>query len=291
MVFTSTAGHPDSVVLRSFYDRLVRQASGDEKPDRAFYGAWWQSSDPDAGLDWGQIKQANPALSGKRLTRPAIVTEHSILPPDSWRRERLNHFVDTVANGAFNPGVWAACRTRGPLEDAAGPFALAVDIQPGWERATISVAALRPDGRIGVEVHADLRATADQPITAARLVAEIRAFAADYPVALVAYDSISAAAAELERAGLEHGLPMKVYKTGEMSRAAMDVTEMVLAGRLAHDDRLLDAQIPLVARRPLGVDGAFLFGRLASRGPIDAVISATLAAHAIAKPPQYPRLS
>ena len=38
MLLTSTAGHADSVVLRAFYDRLVRQASGDRSPTRRSTG-------------------------------------------------------------------------------------------------------------------------------------------------------------------------------------------------------------------------------------------------------------
>ena len=50
MLLTSTAGMADSVILRSFYDRLVRISSGDDKPDPSFYGAWWQSKDCRPGL-------------------------------------------------------------------------------------------------------------------------------------------------------------------------------------------------------------------------------------------------
>src|SRR6185369_9649438 len=169
MLLTSTAGQADSVILRAFYDRLVRQSSGDEAPDPTFYGAWWQSEDADSGLDWQEIQRANPSLGDGRLTRAAISTEYAILPPDSWRRERLNHFVDTTAPGAFNPGVWAACRVSDPLSGLSGPYALGVDVQPGWERATISVSGVRDDGRIGVEVHRDLRGD----VTADAIVREV----------------------------------------------------------------------------------------------------------------------
>src|SRR6185295_8134755 len=76
MILTSTAGQADSVVLRAFYDRLRRQASGDEEPDPAFYGAWWESEDDEAQLDWSQIRQANPALGDGRLSEAAIRSEH-----------------------------------------------------------------------------------------------------------------------------------------------------------------------------------------------------------------------
>lgn len=280
MILTSSAGLVDSVVLRAFYDRLVGIASKDRKPDRTFYGAWWQSTDPDAGLDWRQIRLANPALGDGRLTKHAISAEHDILPPDSWRRERLNHFVDLKAEGAFNPGVWAACRMSAPLEGLTGPYALAVDVKPGWERATITVAGVRPDGRIGVEVLRDLRDEPGNPVTAARIITELEAFP-EYVVE-IAFDSISGVSAELRRRGEETGLPYKELSRNEFVAACMDVTEMIHSGRLAVDDPLLDVQVPLVARREVGADGAFCFSRGNSLGPIDAFLSMTFAAHAIA---------
>jgi hypothetical protein len=289
MLLTSTAGHADSVVLRAFYDRLRRQASGDEAPDPTFYGAWWESEDEDAGLDWTQIRQANPALGDGRLTRQAIASEYAILPADSWRRERLNHFVDVRADGAFNPGVWAACRVEDTLAGLSGPFALGVDVQPGWERATICVAGIRTDGRVGVEVYRDIRATPDSPVTAARIAEDVRRF--PDPVAVIAYDQVSGAAASFLREANETGAPWDALKPAAMVAACMDVDEMIRAGRLAVDDPLLDAQIPLAARRPVGQDGAFRFSRAASLGPIDAVMAMTLAAHAIAYTGPEPKIT
>lgn len=284
MLLTSTAGMADSVILRAFYDRLVRQASGDQKPDPTFYGAWWESEDADAQLDWSQIQQANPALGDGRLTRGAIAGEHAILPPDSWRRERLNHFVDLRGDGAFNPGVWAACRSAGPLAGLAGPYSLAVDVQPGWERATIAVGGVRADGRVGVEVHRDIR----NDVTADRLIREVGAFPG--PVVAIAYDEASGPSAAFARDAVETGRPWHALKPQEMQMACMDFTEMVQSGRLAHDDPLLDAQVAMTVKRPVGLDGAYRFSRVLSLGPIDAVISSALAAHAIAAPPTPPQI-
>jgi hypothetical protein len=279
MLLTSTAGHADSVVLRSFYDRLVRIATGDQKPDRTFYGAWWQSEDADAGLDWSQLQRANPSLGDGRLTRQAIATEYGILPPDSWRRERLNHFVDERADSAFHPGLWAACRVQVPLEDVDGPYALGVDVDPGWSRATITASAIRDDYRVGAEVYADLRAEA-QPLTAERLLDTVRAF--PRPVVAIAYDSVSAAAAAFRRDAEQSALPWIEYKPAEVTAACMDMAEMIQSRRLAVDDPLLDAQIPTTAKRNVGQDGAFRFSRAQSLGPIDGVMSMTFACHAIA---------
>lgn len=279
MLLTSTAGHADSVVLRSFYDRLLRQATGAEDPDPTFYGAWWESQDENAGLDWTEIARANPALGDGRLTRAAIQSEHAILPPDSWRRERLNHFVDVTAPGAFNPAVWAACRLDRPLADSEGPYALAVDIQPGWERATITAAAIRSDGRVGVEVYRDIR---EGTITAERIIAEVHAF--PDPVVVCAYDQVSGAAPSFRRDAMETGFPWDELKPSAVVSACMDVTEMIQAARLAVGDPLIDAQIVGAARRAVGQDGAFRFSRQQSLGPIDAVMAMTFSAHGIVYP-------
>jgi hypothetical protein len=285
MILTSTAGHADSIVLRAFYDRLRRQASGDEEPDPTFYGAWWESEDENAQLDWSQIKQANPALGDGRLSEAAIKSEHAILPADSWRRERLNHFVDVTAPGAFNPGVWAACRLPRPLDGLTGPYALGVDVQPGWERATITAAGIRPDGRVGVEIYRDIRNGA---ITADRLIAECHAF--PEPVVTVAYDQVSGAAPSFRRDATETGFPWDELKPAAVVAACMDVTEMIQSARLAVDDPLIDTQIALAARRNVGQDGAFRFSRRESLGPIDAVMAMTFAAHAIAYKPPMPMI-
>jgi phage terminase large subunit-like protein len=287
MVLTSTAGFEDSVLLRSFHDKLRRQASGDEKPDRTFYGAWWQSEEPDAGLDWKQIRQANPALRDGRLSKQAIVTEHGLLPADSWRRERLNHFVDSrSANAAFRPGVWAACRVREPLADVPAPYALGIGVSPGWERASLAVAAIRPDGRIGVEIYRDFR----DGVTPAQVVAAVETFSIEQRPQAIAYDASSGGAGEFKRTGEETGQAYDGLKPAAVVAATMDVAEMIMAGRLAVDDPLLDAQLPNVVKRPIGADGAFRFGRQASLGPIDAIEAMTFAAHAIAYRPRMPNI-
>jgi hypothetical protein len=275
MLLTSTAGHADSVVLRAFYDRLVREASGDAAPDPSFYGAWWQSDNPDAGLDWDEIRKANPGLGDGRLTREAIAAEYAILPPDSWRRERLNHFVDTVAESAFAPGAWAACRVEGPLEGLGGPYALGVDVAPEWTRATICVAGIREDGRVGVEVFRDLR----DNVTADKIIAAVHSFPED--VAAVAYGSVIGAAPSFRRDATETGHPWDELTPSAVVSACMDVSEMVHAKRLAVGDPLIDAQIAGTAKRNVGTEGAFRWSRKDSSGPIDAVYAMTFAAHSI----------
>ncbi len=286
MLLTSTAGYPDSVVLREFYDRLRRQAVGDEAPDPTFYGAWWESEDPDAGLDWRAIKQANPS---PRLPKPAVESEHRMFSPDQWRRERLNHWIDVKAPGAFNMGLWAKVREFGegsPLDGLHGPYALGIREHPGWLRASIAIAGVRDDGRIGVEMYRDIRGTDDAPVTASRIIREVDAFPEPASLSVIAYDMASGAASEFKRHGEETGQPWDELKPAAVVSACMDFSEMVQAARLACNDPLIEAQIVTAATRPVGQDGAFRFSVRDSLGPIDAVLASTFAAHAIAyKPP------
>ncbi len=288
MILTSTAGHDDSIVLRAFYDRLIRQATGAEAPDPSFFGAWWQSIDPDAQLDWAELQRANPGMRDGRLTRRALESEYAILPPDSWRRERMNHFVDRRADAAIAPAAWAACRVRQPLKDVTGPFALGIDVQPGGARATIAVAAARPDGRIGCEIFRDLRAPVGGVVSGPELITHVHRFSEQ--LAKVAYDKAIGAASSFERDALESFLPWDALTPGAMVDACKDVDEMIASGRLAIDDPLLDAQMPHVARRMVGNEGAFRFSRGLSSGPIDAFLAMVLAVHAIAYGQQLPQV-
>jgi hypothetical protein len=290
MILTSTAGHADSVVLKAFYDRLLRQAEGAEAPDPTFYGAWWASQDPDAQLDWTQIRQANPALGDGRLTKQAILSEHGILPADSWRRERLNHFViERARDPLFSSAQWAKVREfpeGRPLDGLTGPYALGIREHIGWERATICVGGIRPDGRVGVEVYRDLRGSDAEPVTAARIIREVDAFPDQASLQVIAFDGQSGGAPEFRRQRDEKRGPWDELLPSAVVSACMDVTEMVQAGRLAVRDPLIDAQVAGGSRRAVGQDGAFRFSVRDSLGPIDAVLGMAFAAHAIAyKPP------
>lgn len=285
MLMTSTAGHPDSVLLRTFYDRIVRIATGDELPDPTFYGSWWAAPEPTQALDWDAVAAANPSL-GKRLTRRAVESEYRLLPPDSWIRERLNLWPEQPVAGAFAAGLWARGRIDGaPAYGSDGPYHLGVQVAMGWQRAAVCVAVVRPDGRIGTEVVADIRGSAEQPIDAAQVTDAIDAFARANPVATIAYDAASAIAPAALRHATRTGLPYDALPPGACVKACMTLSEKLAAGQLVHNDRLLDHQLPLAAKRPVGSDGAWRWGIRSSAGDIDAVVAMTFAVHAAAYVP------
>ena len=277
MFMTSTAGDLESVLLRKFYDDLVRQSNGHDAPDPTFYGAWWQSEDPDAGLDWQQIAQANPGIDDDRPNRAFIEHEYRTAPPEIWRRERLNHWQDTIASSAFGPGQWDAAHIADPVPDHAPMYNMGVSVGPDWERATIAIAAMRDDQRIGVAVYKDMRAAPGDALTAADVIREVHDFGGF--ATMIAFESNSAGAPAFRRDRDENGWQWHELTPSGVTAACMDMTEMVQGGLLAVDDPLLDAQVSMAGRKPVGLEGAFRFARSASTGPIDALLAATFAAH------------
>jgi hypothetical protein len=270
---TSTAGFARSVVLRAYYDRLVRIATGDLPPADDFYAAWWQADDDDAGLDWEQLRKANPSLDGGRLSRAAIRAEYEILPRASWVRERLNRWADERADAPFSEGAWGKCRIDEPLKDVPGPFVLVVDCTADLSEATIAVAARRSDGRIGTEIHRHLT----RDVTGSEVVNLVDSFAERFPVQHIAYLATSTLAPSLARAEALSGLPYLSVNGPTMQKACADLAEAVASERIAHGDPLLDAEMSGASRRMIGTEGAWRWSTTASQTPITTVIATTLA--------------
>ena len=274
MVYLSNAGTNDSAVLNALRSRAKSDpglaylewsaAPGREASDRA----GWRESNPAIGHLPGVLANLETEYRANTLggTMAIFETEH------------LCRWASSLRETAFRGPAWELCRLAEPLEDVPEPYALGIGVAPGWERATIAVAALRGDGRIGVEVYRDLR----ENVTPRAITAAVEGFAESRWPQVVAYDASSGGAGEFMRHGQEAGLTYDPLGPKAMTLATMDVTEMIMAGRLAVDDPLLDFQIAMVVKRMVGPDGAFRFSRGESLGPIDAIEAMLLAAHAIA---------
>jgi hypothetical protein len=270
---TSTAGFAKSVVLRALYDRLVRISNGDLEPADDFYAAWWQADDDDAGLDWDQLRKANPSLDGGRLSRAAIRAEFEILPHASWVRERLNRWADERADAPFSLGAWGECRVPEPLRDVPGPFVIAIDVTPDLGEASVVVAGRRSDGRIGTEIHRHLTGS----VTGSQIVNLVDSFAERFPVQAIAYLATSTLAPSLARAEALSGLPYQPVNSPQIQKACADLAEAVASKRIAHGDPLLDAEMSGASRRMVGSDGAWRWSTTASQTPITSVIATTIA--------------
>jgi hypothetical protein len=141
---------------------------------------------------------------------------------------------------------------------------------------------------VAVEVLHDFRGSEDHPVEADQVTAAIAAFALDHPLQVIAYDASGALAPSAARHALATGLPYDPLKPGAVVAACMDLDELIGSVRLAHNDPLLDYQLPLAAKRPVGTDGAWRWGIRASAGDVDAIVAMTYAAHAITYVPPVP---
>jgi hypothetical protein len=282
MLMTSTAGYADSVVLRSFFDKLYRQSVGAEQHDPSFMGLWWRADDDDVGLDWEQLAKANPSLDGGRLSRVQIANEHDILPRGSWVRERLNRWHDERVDAPFSLAAWGACRLPHPLapENVVG-YVMACDVTSTWSEGSIIIAALRNDGKVGVEVHRYLQSRSDVSLTAYDFVAEVTKVAARVKVDAIVYTASSPLAPAFERHAVESGLPYQSMGAMKLLMACGDFAEAVISRRIAHDDPYIDSQIAGAQRRFVGTDGAWRW--TISKKPATGVMATTLAVSIAAK--------
>lgn len=142
--YTSSAGKHDSEQLANLRERGM---SGDEA--RLAYFEW--SADDDAESDdvdaW---YAANPAL-GIRISEEYVAeTEFSAMDDEQFRRERLGIWAPVGAQTVFTRGDW-----KKHLDTASIPgdvVAFGLDVPPERDQAVISVAGLRDDGKIHVEI-------------------------------------------------------------------------------------------------------------------------------------------
>jgi hypothetical protein len=284
MLLTSTAGFADSVVLRSFHDRLYRQSTGAEQHDPSFMGLWWRADDDDATpSDWEQIEKANPSVKGGRLSRRMIENEYLILPRGSWVRERLNRWHDERVDAPFSIAAWGAARLANPLDPSqvAGGYVVACDVTSIWGEGSIVVSAMRKDMRVGVEVHRHLLSRPDVPLSAEDFTREVAALAKRIKVDAIVYSASSPLAPAFERHAVESGLPYQSMPASKVLMACADFAEAVTSRRIAHDNAFLDSQIATVQRRFVGTDGAWRW--TISKSPVTGVVAATFAVAIAAK--------
>jgi len=275
MLMTSTAGFNDSIVLRSMFDRLYRQATNAEQHDPSFIGLWWRTDSDDVGLDWDQLANANPALGDGRLSRKAIENEYAILPRGSWVRERLNRWHDEKVDAPFTMLQWGSCRLASPLDKAVGKYTIGVDVQSAWSEGTIVVAAMRDDERVGVEVHRHLKGRPGAPLVADDFLREIIKISERVEVEHIVYTQSSALLPALQKFGIERGKPMESVPIPRIVQACHDFAEAVASKRIAHDDPFLDSEMLVAQRRFVGLDGGWRW--MITPNPVTSVIASTLA--------------
>ena len=142
--YASSAGMPDSEVLKSIRDRALSPA---EETKLAFY-EWStvEDADPADPANWAL---ANPAL-GRRISAEYVDSERRAMSDEHFKRERLGIWSKVGSSSAIPADFWAQCldsESRSGVEVAFG-----VDVTPLRDVATIAAASRRADGNVHIEV-------------------------------------------------------------------------------------------------------------------------------------------
>lgn len=117
----------------------ARVQAGD---DRVAWVEWGADAD-DASDDPNALARANPAL-GIRITLERLTELRGILGEDLFRRECMGIWPESVQGAALDAAAWARMADR--ESKVAGVAALALDISPLRDHATIGLYGRRDDG-------------------------------------------------------------------------------------------------------------------------------------------------
>jgi hypothetical protein len=260
--------HDDGVTLARLRERGMRR--GD--PSLAYFEWSVDAATPDdLGDEMAKNEvlwvQANPAL-GIRISAEHVGNEQRSMDARTFAVERLGVGDWPRTDGAesiIGMGVWdelADARSE-PLD----PVWFSLDVTPGRDRATISAAGLREDGRYHVEVIDRRNGTDWLPARCAELAKhEPHGFLADDrgPVASLL--------PEIKLAGVD----VETLNAQDHAQACGFLIDAVNQGKLVHlAQPELRAAIKGAATRPLG--DAWAWSRKNSHVDISPLVSCTLA--------------
>lgn len=260
IIYTSSAGHADSNVLRSIRDRAVK--GGD--PHLA-YLEW--SADPSlASDDRAAWAQANPAL-GIRISLEHVEREFAAMPEAEFARERLGIWDEAAGvDAALSIELWQRCFDG--TSRVLDPVALAVDVSPDGN-GSVAAAGSRSDGLTHVEV---IDSRPGTQWLAPRIAELVRKWSPSC-VVLDAGSPAGALLPDLDRAGV------RVEKVAgrEVAQAAVAFSSAVNQEQLRHlDQPHLNAAVAAAKRRMVG--DLWAFGRRGSFVDISPLVASALAA-------------
>lgn len=144
--YTSSAGMPDSDVLRRVRERGMNPTEDDTR--LAFYE--WSAAEDDDPADPASWAKANPAL-GIRIAGEFVDNERRTMDPETFGRERLGIWAKIGGSSAIPPANWADSLDTDSLPGVQVAFG--VDVTPLRDAATIAVASRREsDGKTHIEI-------------------------------------------------------------------------------------------------------------------------------------------
>lgn len=277
--YTSSAGLPDSDVLRGLMER------GHKGTDpELFYAEWSVDRDDPRYQEWVEdpenadalpaelIAQANPSMGFRKQWR-AVRADQRRMTVDGFSREHLGIWDQITGGNAVPAGAWEDCRD--PEWPEAVPLtrvAIGVDVPPDRSSATVAVAGVREgESEVSVELFQQGEGT-DWVAPALRELLDARG---RVPVLV---DGSSAAAA-LEADFRAHRVRAQFLSTRVYAQACGAFFDAVVNGRLRHHgQRDLDRAVGVAGQSMKGA-GLWVWKRPDSTHNIAPLCAATLAVH------------
>ncbi len=200
-------------------------------------------------MDPYAIAQANPNV-GHRLSMLELLAD-ARAARESGDAKQIAGFMTEIMcmyvpslDNAVDPLGWEEGYRPGSLKDCRGRLAMVPEVSPDSQHASISIAAMMPDGKVRVDVVASwsgMNAPAELRRSLAGWVRKIR------PRKLGWIPGGGAAALAAEMTSQKVGVPVEVEEIrGEVNAVCMGFAEMVRAGDVLHSsphDGLLTKQV------------------------------------------------
>lgn len=236
---------------------------------------WWAEwsvlPSPDgADIDSDDVDlwfQANPAL-GKRMRFETVQSERKALSDESFRRERLGMWEQERTARVLPIEDWQACADPNVTDDGQ-PVAIAVDIAPSRDSASIVACGMSQEGYAWIDVIENRRGTPEWVIPRLKALLERQQCRA------VLIDVLSPAGSLIDPLEAEG---IKVSKTGSniLAAATAQLYDAVMSHELRHMDQTsLNLAAAAARKRKLG--DAWAWNRANQDADITPLVAATLA--------------
>ena len=225
--------------------------------------------------DLEQLRLANPSYP-KRTPLRAIRKLRRSLSEDNFRREALGIWDETTTPMVIAQSVWDSCEDSASL--GVDRLVLGVDVDPGRTHAAISVAGLRSDGLVHVELVATTASVLEKgEMPSVGWVPDwLAEKAAANELAGIVLDAKSPAASLLPELKARK-LPITVTSVDDMADACAGFYDSAVEGGLRHIGQpQLTVALQNARKRSLSGD-RWAWNRKSSDSDITPIVSASLA--------------
>lgn len=268
IILTGTPPDPMSAYGEVF--RRTHDAAHEGKDPTLWWAEWSVLADDDVEVDADDVNlwyQANPAL-GKRMSFETVQSERAAMADSSFRRERLGMWEQERSARVLPLEDWQACADPNVSDDGE-PVALAIDIAPTRDSASIAAAGMTVDGHVWADVIENRRGTPEWVIPRLKAILEKQEARA------VLIDVLSPAGSLIDPLEAEG---IKVSRIGSNIMAA--ATAQLYDAVMSHDFRHLDQpslNLAAAAARKRKLGDAWAWNRSNPDADITPLVAATLA--------------